>query len=582
MEEYKWDLSKIYSDDDHFYSDMDKVEQYIKKIENLKEDFKSNFKEIVTTMAESSEIMSRLYVYSHMKRDEDSRQSEGQKMALETESLNAKLEIILSFFNPSILSLDADELDILIKDNDLENYRAYLYKIFRYKKYTLSKEEEYIMGSLLELADAPVNSYYLLMNADMTFPFLEKAGERLTNANYVDMLRKNDSEIRKEAFEKMYSTLKNVKNSVSSMMYSNLKSLAIESKLRGFKSSREMKLFDDNIPVDVYDNLLQIIESYLPVLHRYYEIRKEHLGLEKQNIYDIYLPLSIDYDKKFSYEDAQEILIKALAPMGEDYIRDLKRAFTDNWVDVYPREGKRGGAYSWGEYKSDPYILMNYTGQLDSLFTLAHELGHSMHSFYSRKNNDYIYSSYSIFVAEVASTTNELLLLDYLIENAEDDIEKLHLVNHYVDSFKSTVFRQSMFAEFERETSALVDADNALTLEDFNDLYYKLNQKYFGDAVFLDRDIELEWTRIPHFYMGFYVYKYATGFSTAVTLSRNILDKKPGALKKYLEFLKDGGNNYPLDQLREAGADISKRETLNYAMQVFEEKVNLLEKLLKS
>lgn len=583
MEKTNWDLSKIYSDESTFYEDVEKVKGGIKRINELKGDFKANFKEILMASVETAEIMERLYVYSHMKRDEDSRISFGQTIALETEALTNDFNTAISFFRPNLLMLTEEELNKLIADNDLEIYRSYLEKMFRFKPHTLSQEEEYIMGAMSKLEEGPVNSYYLLMNADLVFPRIKSLDNvRLTSANYVNLLKNTNREVREEAFRMMYSTLGRIDNTISSMLYSNINNTALQAKLRKYDSSLQMKLFVDDVDVSVYDNLVEVISEYLPILHDYYRIRKEYLKLDEQHMYDVYLPLTDDFDSKIEYEDAKEIILKALAPLGDEYIETLRKGFEENWIDVYPRDGKRSGAYSWGEYKSDPYVLMNYTNDLDSLFTLAHELGHSMHSYYSRKNNEFVYSSYTIFVAEVASTTNELLLLDYLIKNAKDDAERLYLVNHYVESFKSTVFRQTMFAEFEKATHELLEDDKVLTLDVFNDVYYKLNEKYFGDAVNIDREIQLEWARIPHFYSDFYVYKYATGFSCAVILSQNILSNKENALEKYLDFLKDGGNNYPIDQLKKAGADISKKETIVSAMKVFENQVSELESLLKN
>lgn len=577
-----WDLSKIYKSEEDFYSDLEEVREGAKKLSGLKENFKENFKEILLTFVEASELNQRVYVYSHMKRDEDSRERFGQTVALESEVVTNELNTAASYIRPSLLSLSDIELDDLISENDLEKYRLYLEKMFRFKPHTLTEKEEYIMGAMSVSQEAPQNAYYLLTNADMVFPRIKSLDNiRLTTANYVNLLKNNNREVRQEAFEKMYSTLKRVDNTISSTLYSNINNTVTEARIRKYDSALEMALFEDDVEVKVYDTLVEVIRENLPTLHEYYKIRRDYLGLEEQHMYDVYLPLTSDYNAEITYEEAQEILLKALAPLGEEYIEILKEGFESNWIDVYPREGKRGGAYSWGEYKSSPYILMNYTDDLDSLFTLAHELGHSLHSYYSRKNNDFVYSGYTIFVAEVASTTNELLLLDYLIKNASSDEEKLYLVNHYVDSFKSTVFRQTMFAEFEKITHDLLEQNQVLTLDVFNEIHYKLNVDYFGDGVFIDEDIALEWARIPHFYTDFYVYKYATGFTCAVLLSQNILNEKEGALEKYLNFLKDGGNNYPIDQLKAAGADITKKETLDLAMNVFKEQVKELEELLK-
>ncbi len=582
MEKTNWDLSKIYSSEEDFYADLERIRKGANKLKELKDDFSANFKEILTTFVEVSELSQRTYVYSHMKRDEDSRVTFGQTVALESEAVNNELSTAASYIRPSLLALTDNELNELITQNDLEKYRVYLEKMFRFKPHTLSDKEEYIMGAMANSQEAPENAYYLLMNADMIYPRIKSLDNiRLSAANYVNLLKNSNRKVREEAFDKMYKTLKMVDNTISSTLYSNINNTVTEARLRNYESALEMALFADNVELKVYDTLIEVIRENLPTLHEYYKIRKEHLGLEEQHMYDVYLPLTSDYNVEIPYEEAKEILLKALAPLGDEYIEILKEGFESNWIDVYPREGKKSGAYSWGEYKSSPYILMNYTDDLDSLFTLAHELGHSLHSYYSRKNNDFVYSGYTIFVAEVASTTNELLLLDYLIKNASSDEEKLYLINHYVDSFKSTVFRQTMFAEFEKITHDLLEKNQVLTLDVFNEIHYKLNVDYFGDAVFVDDDIALEWARIPHFYSDFYVYKYATGFTCAVLLSQNILNGKEGALEKYLNFLKDGGNNYPIDQLKAAGADITKKETLDLAMNVFKEQVKELENLLK-
>ncbi|WP_054252515.1 oligoendopeptidase F [Neofamilia massiliensis] len=580
MDKYNWDLSKMYKDENAFNESYETLAADVKKIKSLTEDYGKNFKEFFPLTMKTARGLDNLATFAHMKFDENTKNSSGQKMQMKAFSLYDDFETAIAGFKPYLLTLSEDEIASLIKENKLEDYEIYFSRILRYKDHTLSAEEEKAIGSLSFLAGAPGEAYTLLRNADMEFPTLETTGEKLTEANYIPHLLNKDVKVRKEAFEKYYKTLRGAENTIASLQFNNVKGLTTMAELKKFDSARQMELYEDNVDVGVYDTLIKVIHDYLPVLHKYYKIKKEYMGLEDQHMYDVYLPMISNFDKKIPYEEAKETILEALKPLGDEYISILKEGFESNWIDVYPKDGKRSGAYSSGSYDSEPYILMNYNENLDSMFTLAHELGHSMHSYFSKKNNVFINSSYTIFVAEVASTTNELLLLNYLIDKAESEEEKLYLVNHYVDSFKSTVFRQTMFAEFEKKTHEAVERGEVLTAENFNEIYYDLNKEYYGDAVISDKDIEFEWARIPHFYRNFYVYKYATGFSTAVSLSENILSGDKDKLEAYLNFLKDGGRNFPLDQLRAAGADISKEETLVKAMKVFEAQVNELEKLL--
>lgn len=575
----KWDLSKIYSSREEYDKDRDLARKNIEEIGGLKEDFKANFKEILEKLVETSEIVSKSYAFSHMTRDEDSTIAKGQELALEADNLLNEFRSASSFFTPSILDLSEDQLEDLIEENDLEDYRKYLTDIFRFKDHTLSKEEEYIMGSISQMANAPSNAYYMLTNADMEFKDIEsKGGEELSNANYTNFLKDKDVEVRKEAFTNMYQAYGSVANTTSTLYSDNVNNLVTEARLRNYESALEMELYEDDVPVSVYNNLIDSVRDNLDSLHNYYMIKKDALGLEEQHMYDVYLPLAGDLDIEITYEEAADIIKKAVQPMGDEYVEVLSSAFDNDWIDVYPRKGKRAGAYSWGVYSSDPYILMNYTDDLSSLFTLAHELGHSMHSYFSNKNNPYIYSNYTIFAAEVASTTNELLVLNYLLDNTDDKDKKIYLINHYIDSFKSTVFRQTMFAEFEKNTHQRLEDGGVLTLDYMNDMYYKLNEDYYGDSVVIDDSIKLEWSRIPHFYRNFYVYKYATGFLSAVILSDKIL--KGENTKEYLEFLSDGSNHFPIDQLKHGGADIKDPATFGEAFRIFRKLVKDLDLLV--
>lgn len=577
--ETTWDLGKIYKNNEEFSNDINKLKGMISRVNEIRNDFKGNFKEILELTSEASELVSQISTFASMTRDEDSTVSESQKLVLEAEAVFSEFNSAFSFLNPSVLELSQEELDELIEKNDLESYRKFLEDTYRFKSHTLSKKEEFILGSLSTMAQAPQSAYYMLTNADMKFPKLKsKDDAELTNANFVNYLRDSDVEVRKEAFNSYYDVYAGVENTVSTLMQDNVKNLVTEAKLRSYDSAIQMELFKDDVDVKVYENLIKSVRENLEGLHEYYRIKKEALNLDEQHMYDVYLPIAGDMTDEIPYEKAVETIKEALKPLGEDYSKVLARAFDERWIDVYPRKGKKSGAYSWGVYSSDPYILMNYTDDLDSMFTLAHELGHSMHSYYSRKNNPYIYSDYTIFVAEVASTTNELLLLNYLLDKAKSDEEKLYLVDHYLNSFKSTVFRQTMFAEFEKMTHETVEKGEALTLDLMNDIYLKLNEDYFGDSVIIDDKIKYEWSRIPHFYRNFYVYKYSTGFLSAAILSKKILDGEN--LADYLNFLADGGRNFPIDQLKKAGADILNPDTFNTAFSVFNGLVEELKNLL--
>lgn len=577
--ENTWDLSKIYKNDEELEKDIETVKDSSKKIESYQENPKENLLNILEESEKISRLMSKLFSYSSMKRDEDSRVPESQRRLLQIQTLGVDVENITSFIEPFILSLEDRELEEILEDEEYSRYHLMLKRLSRLKDHTLSDKEENIIANLSPALSTPQSSYYMLENADMTYGKIEGTDEELTNANFVDFLLKDDRDLRKKAFDLMYETQSNYENTIGTMMYSNVRDLTQMSKIRGYESARQMELYRDDVPVKLYDDLIDIVHEYLPYYQKFYDIRNKRLGLEEAHMYDVYVPIS-ESSKEYSVEEAKEIIIEACAPLGKEYQDLLQKAFDERWIDMFPREGKAAGAYSWGNYDSDPYILMNYTGSLDSVFTLAHELGHSIHSYYSRKHNNFLESGYTIFVAEVASTFNENLLIEYLMERAETTEEKIHILNHHLDSFKGTVFRQTMFAEFEKITHERIENGEALTAEDFHEIYKALNEKYFGEAVVSDDNIQYEWMRIPHFYRNFYVYKYATGFSCATILSQNVLNGGEEELEKYYNFLKDGCNHFPLEQLKNAGADLLDPDVLRSSFEVFKEKVLELEKLI--
>ena len=585
-DKYKWKIDLMYSSQESIDKDISKIKSYINEIKEYKgklSQSKENMYEALNIYEKASQLLQNLYVYTHMKQHEDTRINENQAMATKTDMLSTELSTASSYMVPEIIAIDESKLKEYLEDEKLSFYKKYIEEILREKPHTLSEKEEEILAAVSDLTSVPENAYDMLSYADMDFPKIENEdGEmvKLTHSNFSTFLKSKNNKVRKNAFDAMYKTYDKYKNTFASMLYGGIKSEIFYSKTRKYESALYASLFQDDISVDVYNNLIKAVDENLDTLNRYVDIKKKFLGLEDIHMYDLYVPLTESFDMKIPYEEAQEIVLNALKPLGEEYLGLIKRAFEENWIDVYENEGKQGGAYSWGSYDSHPYILMNYKDDLNSLFTLIHELGHSMHSYYSKKTQPYLYSGYKIFVAEVASTLNELLLINYLLEKADSKEERVYLLNYYLEQFRTTVYRQTMFAEFEKLTHASVEDGNPLTAKEFNDIYYDLNKKYYGNSTVVDEQIALEWARIPHFYSNFYVYKYATGFSAASALSKQILEEGESAVSRYKEFLKSGGSEFPLDQLRKAGIDMEKKESVDEALHVFKDLVKQLEKEL--
>lgn len=576
----KWNLEKIYADDAAVEAAIAHIEEQTKELVTLKENPEKNLLAIMDHIDHISMKLETLVAYAFMKRDEDSTVAKQQKLALRVEGMIGKVSAELSFLDPYLLGLSEEAWKKIRDDKAFEAYGKYMDRLARMRAHTLSEKEEYILSKTSDIRNASENAFYMLTNADMTFPVLEEHPDKveLTQSNFVPILTEGHEALRKEAFEKYYAVYAGHIQTIATTLYTNVKSMCVEAELRHHKSARDFALYANNISGEVYDALVASVREHLPALHEYYELKKEMLGMDEMHMYDVYMPALADYDRKIPYEEAKEMVLGAVKPLGEEYVSIIKRAFDEDWIDVYPQKGKKSGAYSFGSYESDPYILMNYNDNLDSVFTLAHELGHSVHSYYSRNNNPHIYSEYTLFVAEVASTFNEMLLLDYLLKRAESREEKMYLINHYLDTIKGTIYRQTQFAEFEDEVHKRVMAGEALTAEDFNALYADLNEAYYKPLV-NDEEIKYEWARIPHFYSNFYVYQYATGLSAAITLSEGVLAKKEGALEAYKNFLKNGGQNFPIDQLRAAGADMENPATVGKALEKFHTLVREMRKL---
>ena len=585
-ERYLWDLTDLFKDDDAW-------EKEFSNVKALADQYKA-YKGILTESSETllaaiklqetlSRSMMNVVTYARLKQDENTKLSTYQALVARSESLMTEVGEIMSFAVPEILKLEYETFSILLEHPDLRMYTKHFQNLFRGKPHTLTEEIEGILAQTEEMAGVPSNAYGMLLNADMTFEdAIDSAGtpHKLTNGSYISLLMNEDRILREDAFNKFYKVYGAHINTISSLMQSEVKKNVFYSRVRKHASSREAALFENNIPVSVPDKLIEAVNANLETFYKYMRLRKRVLGVDALHLYDIYTPIISKVDFKIEYDEAKEIVTNALSVLGDAYQSDIKSAFSQRWIDVFETEGKRSGAYSWGTYDSKPYVLLNHKDNLDSMFTLAHELGHSMHSLLTRKEQPYVYGNYSIFVAEVASTTNEALLNDYLLKTVTDSEKKKYILNHYLEQFRGTIFRQTMFAEFERDIHKHVEAGGALTADFMCSHYLDLNKKYFGPDVIIDDSIKYEWARIPHMYYNFYVYQYATGFSAAISLADQILKEGQPALERYLGFLSSGSKDYPIAILREAGADMETEMPVMNALSVFKSVVDELDDLL--
>ena len=586
-EKYKWNLEAIYSDEALWEEDYAKVSGMIERIKAHEGRLTESADSLYDALSLSDEIqrlLGKLGAYAHMRNDEDTSVGRYQAMMGRVISLSAQVSAALSFMTPELMAVDPEMIRGFIKGNEkLGVFEFALERELRMKEHVLSSQEERIIAELSEVTGSTGRTFSMLNNADLSFGVMKDEDGNdveLTHGNYGSMMESKDRRVREEAFNLMYDAYKKHINSLASLYDGNVKSDVIKARIRGFSSALESKLYPDDISQSVYDNLLKTINSNLPLLHRYLEIKKKMLGLDELKMYDVYVPLVPTPDEEFTYERALELMYEALEPLGEDYVEVVKKGVESRWIDVFENKGKRSGAYSSGCYDSDPYILLNYDGKLGDVQTLVHEMGHSMHTYHTRNNQPSIYYDYTLFVAEVASTVNENLLLRHLLKTQGDKAMKLFLINKFLESFRGTVFRQSMFAEFELETHKYVESGGTLTADWLCKTYDEINSKYFGPALTHDDMIQYEWSRIPHFYRSFYVYQYATGFSAAVAISSRILSEGEKAVSEYKDFLSTGGSIYPVDELKIAGVDMSNPKPIEDAMKVFEELLNEFEALL--
>lgn len=584
---YTWRLEDIFETDEVWEQEYQAVKQELPKLANFRGKLGNSADDLYSALSFRDELAKRigkLFVYARMRYDQDTTNSFYQAFNDRATSLHTEASGYFSFFRPEILSIPEEKLQSFLEENEaLRLYEKMLQELTRFRPHILSDKEEALLAQASEILNASSNTYSLLNNADLQFPTIrDENGEEveITHGRFLTLIESPDRRVRREAFQGVYDTYGKVLNTMASTLSATVKEHNFNAKVRNYQSARQAALFQNDIPEMVYDQLIKTVHEHLPLLHRYLEIRKRALNVKELHLYDLYCPLVPDVKMKITYEEAKKWIVKGLAPLGEEYVQVLQKAFDNRWIDVYENKGKRSGAYSFGTYGTNPYILMNWQDNVDNLFTLAHELGHSLHSYYTRKHQPYPYGDYTIFVAEVASTLNENLLNEYLLQDTEDKAKRLYLINHHLDKFRGTVYRQTMFAEFEMLIHQKAQAGEALTAQNLTNCYYDLNKKYFGDGIVVDEAIGKEWARIPHFYYDFYVYQYATGFSAATALSKQILEEGAPAVERYLEFLKSGSSADSITLLKRAGVDMTSPEPVRQAFAMFEKYLDELEHLL--
>lgn len=584
-----WDLTTIFESDEAFEAALKEVEGYLGKEEQFKGHLGDSSETLYNALSLEDEISTKLekvYVYAHLKQDQDTSNDKYTGFESRAHQLIIKISSAWSFLVPEILQIDEDKLQSFINENnDLKRYEFDLKLINEKRPHILDAEQERLLTEAQDALSTPSNVYGMFSNADLEFEdAVDKNGEKhpLTQGTFIKYLESDDRVLRQSAYNNLYKAYGAYNNTLGSTLAGEVKKNVFNARTHNYKTARERALSNNHIPEEVYDNLVKTVHKYLPLLHRYTKLRKELLDVDELKMYDLYTPMVKDVKFEMPYEEAKEWMLKALEPMGETYLDVVKEGLNNRWVDVYENKGKRSGGYSSGAHLTNPFILLNWSDTVSDLYTLIHEFGHSAHSYFSRKYQPSNSSDYSIFVAEVASTCNEALLSDYMDKHLDDE-RRLLLLNQELERFRATLFRQTMFAEFEHKIHQIEEAGEPLTATHMNEEYAKLNQQYFGDVVETDDNISKEWSRIPHFYMNYYVYQYATGYSAAQSLSHQILTEGKPAVDRYInEFLKKGSSNYPIEILKNAGVDMTSPEPIEQACEVFEQKLDAFEKLMKA
>ena len=584
-----WALEDIFQTDEAWEQACRKLQSEIGHYETLKGTFLESADSLYKALKfndKIEEMLTDIYCYAMQKSDQDTANQTYQAYCQKAQSLYVSVKSASSFMEVEMLKAGEDTFRQYEKENPkLKEYRRVLEQLFRQKEHTLSEEMEQMLAEVSALSEAPKNIFAVFNNADLKFHSVKnEEGKKLalTHATFGPLMESRDRKVRKAAYKSLYHAYEGFENTLAAALNANVKQAVFYSRARHFSSSRAYYLWDANVPETVYDNLIEAVHENMPSMYRYVSLRKKVLGVKKLHMYDVYVPLVSGYERQYSFKEAKKLAVEALSPMGEEYLSVLKEGFENRWIDVYANEGKRSGAYSNSTYGTHPYVLLNYQGTLDHVSTLVHEMGHAIHSWFSNHNQPFCTADYRIFVAEVASTCNEALFNHYMLEHAESREEKAYILNHYLDTFKGTLFRQTMFAEFERDIHRMAERGEALTAERLKDHYLHLNQQYFGPEMKMDSHIAMEWARIPHFYSPFYVYQYATGFSAAVALSKKILTEGEKAVKDYMKFLKGGNSLDPIDMLKVAGVNMEEKKPVEEALSVFDKMVVQLENLVDS
>ena len=586
---YKWAIEDLYKDDEDWKRDYELLKSRIPELTKFRGRLGESAEVLLSMQKLSDELnqlLEKVYVYANQRLHENTDNSTYQNLASQAQGLLVELSESLSFVEPELMELPDGIIETFLDENEeLLVYRQYFENIIRQKKHVLPTEQEQLLAAMGEVAESPKDIFSMFNNADIRFP--EITGEdghpvQVTHGRYMSLMQSRNRQVRKDAFEAMYGVYGDWRNTLAAMYRANVKQEAFLAKAHKYTSDLEAALDGSHIPVKVYEQLIEAVHESMPLMYRYMKLRKKLLGVEELHMYDLYVPVIEQDHSEIPFEQAKKTVLEGLAPMGEEYLHLLREGFDHGWIDVYENQGKRTGAYSWGVYGTHPYVLLNYQGTLHDVFTLAHEMGHALHSWYSDEHQPYIYAGYRIFVAEVASTCNEALLIHYLMEQSKkagDRKKTMYLMNYFLEQFRTTLFRQTMFAEFEKITHGLQEQGETLTADRLCEIYYDLNKLYFGEEICVDQEIAMEWARIPHFYTPFYVYQYATGFSAAIALSKQILEQGAPAVEQYKKFLKGGSSMYPLELLKMAGVDMEQKAPVQDALAVFAQYLDEMERL---
>lgn len=586
---YKWAIEDLYKDDEDWKRDYELLKSRIPELTKFRGRLGESAEVLLSMQKLSDELnqlLEKIYVYANQRLHENTDNSTYQNMASQAQGLLVELSESLSFVEPELMELPDGIIETFLDENEeFSVYRQYFENIIRQKKHVLPTEQEQLLAAMGEVAESPKDIFSMFNNADIRFP--EITGEdghpvQVTHGRYMSLMQSRNRQVRKDAFEAMYGVYGDWRNTLAAMYRANVKQEAFLAKAHKYTSDLEAALDGSHIPVKVYEQLIEAVHESMPLMYRYMKLRKKLLGVEELHMYDLYVPVIEQDHSEIPFEQAKKTVLEGLAPMGEEYLHLLREGFDHGWIDVYENQGKRTGAYSWGAYGTHPYVLLNYQGTLHDVFTLAHEMGHALHSWYSDEHQPYIYAGYRIFVAEVASTCNEALLIHYLMEQSKkagDRKKTMYLMNYFLEQFRTTLFRQTMFAEFEKITHGLQEQGETLTADRLCEIYYDLNKLYFGEEICVDQEIAMEWARIPHFYTPFYVYQYATGFSAAIALSKQILEQGAPAVEQYKKFLKGGSSMYPLELLKMAGVDMEQKAPVQDALAVFAQYLDEMERL---